>query len=79
MGLRKLLLRPVELVRGGIAFGDGKFSDIIISKRGIEPGLPETNGQKGLKGVDSQRGDSLNYRQRAQEFCLKGTEWGIVA
>lgn len=39
MGVRKL--RPVELVRGGIAFGDGKFSDIIISKNCIETDLPE--------------------------------------
>ncbi len=60
MGVSTLLLRPVELVRGGIAFGDGKFSDIIISKRGIETGLPETNRQKGLKGVDSHQGGSQN-------------------
>lgn len=50
MGVSTLLLRPVELVRGGIAFGDGKFSDIIISKRGIETGLPETNRQKDQGG-----------------------------
>lgn len=25
------MLRPVELVRGGIAFGDGKFSDTITA------------------------------------------------
>lgn len=36
----------------------------------------ETNGQKGLKNVDSQRNDSQNYGQRAQEFCVEG---GIAA
>ena len=31
VGLEKLMVRPVELLRGGMALGDGKFSDTIAS------------------------------------------------
>lgn len=55
MGVRKLLLRPVELVRGGIAFGDGKFSDIIISKSSVETDLSERQTKNGSENVASQR------------------------
>lgn len=68
MGVRKLLLRPVELVRGGIAFGDGKFSDIIISKSSVETDLSERQTKKWLrkccfpKGIKSTDHRSFVWR-----------------
>lgn len=45
------MLRPVELVRGGIAFGDGQFSDINII--GL---LPSETEERGVSSILMTRG-----------------------
>lgn len=43
-------MRPVELLRGGIALGDGKFSDTIMSPVSrIEGGVVRVDALRNMK------------------------------